>query len=77
MENVLKQYILYRGKFPVKTYLPLETFLFVNGLGEKVSHMAVYEAFQKYFKKQASLTREIIVGQEYMPSGILHANMPL
>ena len=51
MENVLRQYILYRGKLPVKNISAPGNFLFVNGLGEKVSRMAVYEAFQKILQK--------------------------
>ena len=51
MENVLKQYILYRSKLPVKNISASESFLFVNGLGEKVSYVSAYEAFQKILHK--------------------------
>ena len=51
MENVLNEYILYRSKLPVKNLSAPENYLFVNGLGEKVSYMAVYEAFQKILQK--------------------------
>ena len=51
MENVLNEYILYRSKLPVKNLSAPENYLFVNGLGKKVSYIAVYEAFQKILQK--------------------------
>jgi site-specific recombinase XerD len=51
MENVLKQYILYRSKLPVKNTVAPESFLFINGLGKKISYVSVYEAFQKTLQK--------------------------
>jgi integrase len=51
METVLKQYILYRSKLPVKNTSAPENYLFINGLGEKVSYTAVYVSFQKILQK--------------------------
>ena len=55
MEAVLKQYILYRNRMPVKGLENPDSPLFVSGIGRSPARCTVYDRFQKIIKKAGIL----------------------
>jgi integrase len=51
MEAVLKQYILYRNRMPIKGLEEPDSPLFVSGIGKSLSHSSVYENFHNIIMK--------------------------